>query len=791
VVLWLAAQAGLILAFLPWTPFFLQHYHIQNTTYWPGALSLSFIARRALFDFVSGKLLDSHVTQRVAGTYLALSLIGLVAALLRATAHTENHPKQASLPRTSLSRRNPSEPGLSLPRPGTSPAVGPSFPVVGSNLFLLAYLAVPLLLTFALTYNRPKFFSRYLLFLSPAFFILTAAGVRTFLPLHNKSGLLHGPERRSAPKPRDLEPSHVAHSRRAVRGLQFIALASAFTLSLGLLLDPSALALRNWFFNPRYGKDDFRAVGRYLETAVAPDEAIILSSGHAFPVFTYYYPRSDWHPIPSNPTPAPSAIDPLPLSIGAELNRIAAGRRGLWLVLWQNEVVDPNGLLVTLLDKVGRNLPVGKVFKSIEVRHYALPPDAHFPERADAQRSIESTLAGDIALLGYEVLNEPVPSDQTADVVLFWRTMQPTQADYRISLRLKDGDGNQVSRLDRRPAGFMYPTQLWKSGEEVMGRHALPLPPGLLPGSYDLGLVFYPASDVTDAQGVGLGQLTVTRPSRPPHSDELVIPYRTTATFGPLELLGHDLAPADVLPGDILEITLFWHAATKPLDDYEVVAIVEEGRTVPLAFSYPTSHWQAGDIFRTYHRLVLPADLPAGEIQVRIAVNPPGGNALALPATLAVLRVGSWEHRFAEPTGIQHPLRADLGGYVAFLGHDRDAETLKPGETLHLTLYWQAQQEMDISYKVFTHLLGHDGLVWGQQDSIPLQGARPTTGWLPGEVMADAYDITLHSDAPAGDYVIEVGMYDPSSGERLKVSDESGRRLPDDRILLDQIRVER
>jgi hypothetical protein len=95
---------------------------------------------------------------------------------------------------------------------------------------------------------------------------------------------------------------------------------------------------------------------------------------------------------------------------------------------------------------------------------------------------------------------------------------------------------------------------------------------------------------------------------------------------------------------------------------------------------------------------------------------------------------------------------------------------------------------MDVSYTVFTHLLDAEERVWGQMDSVPLRGEAPTTSWVSGEVIADEYEITVDAGAPPGDYAIEVGMYDATTGRRLPVSID-GRLLQGDRLVLGQIRV--
>ncbi|MFQ6059592.1 MAG: hypothetical protein ACE5MB_12015, partial [Anaerolineae bacterium] len=84
---------------------------------------------------------------------------------------------------------------------------------------------------------------------------------------------------------------------------------------------------------------------------------------------------------------------------------------------------------------------------------------------------------------------------------------------------------------------------------------------------------------------------------------------------------------------------------------------------------------------------------------------------------------------------------------------------------------------------VFTHLLDGGSRLWGQRDSLPLGGARPTTGWVPGEVLVDEYEIVVDPATPPGEYVIEIGMYQAATGQRLPVLDEEGQ-IVGDRILL-------
>jgi hypothetical protein len=157
---------------------------------------------------------------------------------------------------------------------------------------------------------------------------------------------------------------------------------------------------------------------------------------------------------------------------------------------------------------------------------------------------------------------------------------------------------------------------------------------------------------------------------------------------------------------------------------------------------------------------------------------------LAVALILADLGLARWGSPF------RYGPRADLGGQVAFLGYDIETDAgcriqdTRESCIVHLVLYWQALSPLEVDYTVFTHLLDAEGRIQGQQDRMPVGGTRPTTTWLPGEIVADSYTIPLAPDAPPGRYWLEVGMYNLATGARLPVLGPDGVRVSQDRILL-------
>jgi hypothetical protein len=128
---------------------------------------------------------------------------------------------------------------------------------------------------------------------------------------------------------------------------------------------------------------------------------------------------------------------------------------------------------------------------------------------------------------------------------------------------------------------------------------------------------------------------------------------------------------------------------------------------------------------------------------------------------------------------MQHELHVVLDDQVELVGYDLQEYTIRPGQMVSCTLYWRGLQEMDVNYTVFTHLTAPDGTTWGQWDNQPQGGQSPTTRWVPGQVVADQYQIPLSEPTQTGTVALRVGMYDLLTMTRLPVLDENGTIVGD------------
>jgi hypothetical protein len=117
-----------------------------------------------------------------------------------------------------------------------------------------------------------------------------------------------------------------------------------------------------------------------------------------------------------------------------------------------------------------------------------------------------------------------------------------------------------------------------------------------------------------------------------------------------------------------------------------------------------------------------------------------------------------------------HPIFGDL---LQLAGYTVEPETGRAGETLRLTLYWQAAAPISQDYTVFVHLRRPAGGNMAQADHRPLGSLYPTSLWPVGELIRESSDLYLPVDLPAGEYELWVGLYLLETGERLPLEHDS------------------
>ncbi|MEW5719471.1 MAG: glycosyltransferase family 39 protein, partial [Chloroflexota bacterium] len=229
-----------------------------------------------------------------------------------------------------------------------------------------------------------------------------------------------------------------------------------------------------------------------------------------------------------------------------------------------------------------------------------------------------------------------------------------------------------------------------------------------------------------------------------------------------LQLLGFDLPTRELNAGDTLRLVTYWRAT------YPALTAVRVGGLVTATLQMPS-----GDLLRYENDFAIPPTA-SGEFPIQV-------DQIELARVYVAPR-----HDRARVGEIAHRVDYRLGNAIHLIGYDLPTLNLKPNETLNLTLYWRADRQIETSYTVFAQIVGaqfnpkQNNPLWGQVDRAP---QTPTRAWLIGEIVPDAYRISIDADAPAGKYKLIVGMYDAATGARLAV-DQGG-----DSIVIAEIEI--
>lgn len=118
---------------------------------------------------------------------------------------------------------------------------------------------------------------------------------------------------------------------------------------------------------------------------------------------------------------------------------------------------------------------------------------------------------------------------------------------------------------------------------------------------------------------------------------------------------------------------------------------------------------------------------------------------------------------------------AFIGG-PALRGYSVSAYELAQDDELRVTVYWQGVAESLPRLHSFVHVRNlhpddplnprsGDG-IWAQQENYA-PGGRLTSQYQPGKLYVDEFRVRLPEDMPPGEYFLEIGLFNPETGEQL------------------------
>ena len=351
---------------------------------------------------------------------------------------------------------------------------------LGTAAFLVGWFVIPLGVYFLVLQRRPSFEPRYMMLVTPALMLLLAWGLG--LEMH-------------------------ARQQRLWWG------------GLGILVALTVFGAGTWSYYANVGafKDDSGGVVAWLAAETTPNDVVYVDVPHPF----HYYAER---------IPAPTRYLFVDVHTAADvLNAEAAGRDRLFWVTWWGSDTDPRGVVSFLLDKAGQR--AGELdFRGYHVTWWDFPNDVRFVLPNDL--SPVDIVFGDVAQLDGLTFSNTAQVGEAAWVTLHFSLLDDVDKDYRVSLRLRNSEGEMLPPVDKDLLNDRhFRTSAWPVNDprlsQAINVYTLPIPPDAPPGDYCLEAVAYeadtmealPVSGVSpsgcipspgDGVSAGLGTVTVS-----------------------------------------------------------------------------------------------------------------------------------------------------------------------------------------------------------------------------------------------------------------------------------------
>jgi hypothetical protein len=397
-------------------------------------------------------------------------------------------------------------------------------------------------------------------------------------------------------------------------------------------------------------------------------------------------------------------------------------------------------------------------------------------------------------------------------LTLVWQVTHAITKDLEVRLRLVTPEGEIAWQPQgTRPVNGYTTTQSWQAGDVITDYHALPWPTWLTPGTYTLELGLFPRFQTEGLKVIPYGQapdpssqdwlaieLIDLKPIDHLQRVPAALPQRVNAQWreaslentiwlDSFDISTEATADANVTLDAAWKQGRFIIPHSRALNDiqpsiqwipetYETQGentVLPEVQGVP----YPPAAWPPRNLI--HMRYDIPTPDEAGRYHIGVGWIDQDGEQVPGRCTWLGAR-----QPFC-PLGeiLIHPAQADFhanfGDKILLIEANLNAAQLTPGNTLPLMLQWRGLRTMPHDYTVFVQLIGPDGNLYGQVDTWPNHGTRPTSTWAPGEIIDDAHRIPLDPDAPAGRYRVIVGWYLLATMERLPTVNAQGQVIGD------------
>ncbi len=503
---------------------------------------------------------------------------------------------------------------------------------------------------------------------------------------------------------------------------------------------------------PAYQHDDARGmVGYYADHLTANDSALMWSYADRYEL-AYYWDRLG------------AKAKRITLPEGADLDAVLPllPKSGdVALNIWYAQRADYRGMMGCLLGEGTVNEPERfETYGMTNLLFHAPRLSAPILKLVDVTSSLAKISAvGDV---------QPASADRAICLPIQITLTQTTNVDLKAAVSIQNQFGSEISHTDAIFADRVQRTSSQLPAGTVLTAYALlRLPYGAPAGDYTIHIRLYDEQaqpsgyslTTTDGQTRPDFSINMTRTSGSDwaavnRSTDLPVKSDVVVANSDLKLVAHNLTDGTYRNGHMLNLALLW-SGSDDLPDLQLVSVDKKWQVAINAASYPNRD----PITRDWRQVQIPLDAEAGIANVQLADG----------TVIGSINIQSFPAIYDAPE-VDTLMNADVPNIGTLLGYSVSRDMSDRSQPFKLSLVWKAEQATTTSYTVFAQLISTDGHVLAQSDSLPANGARPTTGWRAGEYILDEHTVAFHADATAANASLIVGLYDAATNQRVPIT---------------------
>ncbi|MDE3089772.1 MAG: hypothetical protein KGJ80_10380, partial [Chloroflexota bacterium] len=213
-------------------------------------------------------------------------------------------------------------------------------------------------------------------------------------------------------------------------------------------------------------------------------------------------------------------------------------------------------------------------------------------------------------------------------------------------------------------------------------------------------------------------------------------------------------------------------------------ALWAQADSQPSSGTEPTSAWQPGQIITDRHAVTIPSGTPPGTYAIQVVMYEVKTGAVAnivAPDSRRgqILALGNVDvirpSRAPPAPTISNPIDAQWNE-IALVGTGSLPDEIGAGDSLPLTLFWQARQKPTRDYRVHVIVIDSDG-GWSASDiHRPGSATFPTRAWDFGETWVDKFQLPIDAGSALGDASVFVFVTAEQSDETLALQTRAPTR---------------